>query len=543
MQIRTIKVNSMFVKNKSIIAIFILLLIVLFAFSIRSFPYLFHDYDYVVGPDAGVYQYLFSKYLNSESWPVPSAYPSLENYEKSVRIWMEPGFFVFNAIFGKIIGISTTSMFQYFLPFQVSLMFIFLMFIIGRDIISKIGNHQPIGGLIAALFFAVSPFQYLILNECLYKQIYGIFILLLAIYLLQKFKETNELKFLLCSTLFGASLIAYHRPEVLVLWFVYLYCTFHSIILKHYRIVKLIILSGFLMLCVSSIIWIPNLEWNFRIIRDSVVASITEAGGDIGGAIPRVLKSYSHPFIGYFLYLPVISILAFLGLVRILKDNKQFNNLFVVSTIFLFVVIMLKLIYYGRFFYLFDILMLLFASVGLLILKNLFNKNNSKKTFCTSLSFIVIILVCSATLYQSQISPYISYKSRDTDYIKNNINKNNSLIFAPFWLSTILKSEGYRVAYYEDSAQSHLLTYSVFHIEGLYILYNFDISNIEKKYYLDNVKNIYFMWGKWDETHAEPPFFKKISAEECVNNDHLKLIYSGDNIKICQYEIKNLYKN
>ena len=117
MQIRRIKVYSMFVKNKSIIAIFILLLIVLFAFSIRSFPYLFHDYDYVVGPDAGIYQYLFSKYLNSESWSVLPAYPHLENYERSLSIWMEPGFFTLNAIVGKTIGIPTRPMFQYFLPF------------------------------------------------------------------------------------------------------------------------------------------------------------------------------------------------------------------------------------------------------------------------------------------------------------------------------------------------------------------------------------------------------------------------------------------
>lgn len=535
MQIKTIKVDSTFIKNKRIVVIFILLLIVFLSFSIRALPYLYHSYDYVIGPDAGIYQYLFSKYLNSETWSVLPAAPPLENYERSLSIWMEPGFFVFNAIFGKIIGISTISMFQYLLPFQTSLIFTFLMFIVGRDIISKIGGNKVIGGLITALFFAASPIQYLIINECLYKQTYGIFILLLAIYLLQKFKETNKLKFLLCSTIFGASLIAYHRPEVLVLGFIYFYCILLSIISKNYKTTKSILLSGFLILCISSVVWVPNFGWNLQIIRDAFFASVIQTSKDIGGAVPRVLKAYSHPFIGYFLYLAVIPVLAFLGLARIFAV-KLYNNLFVVSAIFLFIVIILKLLFWARFFYAFDILMLLFASIGFFTLKNLLHK----KTFYISLSLIILVLVCSATLYQSQIGPYIPYENRDTEEMHKNIDKSKTLIFAPFWLSTILKSEGYRAAIYEDSPQNHLLTYVIFNVEGLHILYYCDLSDIEKKYYLENIGNIYFMWGQWDETHADPPFYKPISIEEYANNDLLEVVYLGNDIKIYQYEFKDL---
>lgn len=504
----------------------LLLILIFLSFFVRALPYLIYNYDYLIGFDTGIYQYLFTKYVNSESWPIYFSYPPLKSYEISLSIWMEPGFFALNSIINKLIGLSTTSFFMYYLPFEISLIFIFLIYTIVRNL-----TQSSLVGFITCFLWVASPLESGLINESFYKQTMGIFVLLITIYSLQKFERTGKNAYLACATLFSSSMIIYHRTELLLLGFVYLYYIIIKIQSKEFRIIKLLLISGFLTFGISSIVWLNQLDWNLMIIKDAINMSLNP-GTSLGGNIPISLRGSSNLMIDYLLNAPIILFFFIIASLDFIKSFKL-TNLFFISTIFIIFLILSRAIAYNRLIYNLDVMLLIVASIGFSKFKNrLFRKN--------IYGILIIILIIIFSIFniisiQKERAPYIPYKNENFEWIHNNIDANKSIIFTSDWLSTVLKSEGYRVAYYEDLFEDPHYTYVVAKNENFEVLYNGNFSNIQK-YNLFTIDTAYFIWSKWDETHPFYQLNKTINPKIYENNQEMKKVYDED-IKVYMYKL------
>jgi len=492
----------------------ILVVIVLISFFVRSLPYLLHNYNYLLGFDTGMYQYLFIKYVNSDIWPIYSTYPPLEPYELSLSIWMEPGFFILNSIINKIITLSTPTFFMYYLPFQISLIFLFLLYTIVRNL-----TNNPTAGFIACLFWLTSTLQVGLINASFYKQIFGIFILLITIYSLQKLNGTDNIAYLICATIFGSAMIFYHRTEMLPLAVIYLYYVISKIKSKDFRMVTYVIISGFLILLISSPFWASQLNWNIMIFKDAAEMSLNPTKS-LGGDIPINLRGYSNLLLDYFLSNQIITLFFIISSVQIFK-KIDFNNLFFIATVFTIFLIASKAIAYNRLIYNLDIFLIIIASMSLSIF---ITKFRNKKTVIITVFILLLVIISNIILMQSKLTPYVPYENEDIKWIHKNVDINKSIIFTPDWFSTVLKSEGYRVAYYEDIPNDPLNTYVVANKESFDIIYNGNFSNIQK-YNIDPSTEIYFIWSKWDEKHPFHGLNKSIDPKLYKNNPQMKIIH------------------
>ena len=134
-------------------------------------------------------------------------------------------------------------------------------------------------------------------------------------------------------------------------------------------------------------------------------------------------------------------------------------------------------------------------------------------------------------------SPYITKNVEGVEWISENIPKDNSIIFAPDYISVILKSKGYRMAIYDDTlSENNLLP--------VYIAEKFMVRAPNDTVFLKeffnkhkNLKNldIYVVWGAWDEGHPLPATKFIIPKEDYLKSEYFEEVYKG------KHEIYKIY--
>jgi hypothetical protein len=499
------------------------LLILLLCFGIRILPYLTHQYKFEVGYDTGIYEYLVEKFTTSESYPISPGYPPLAEHEiKTVTWFMEPGFFNVVALTNKLMGLDTQRLFRYFLPFLASLFSLSILYLMVKRL-SQTRIKETF--LLAGVLFAFSYLQYNAINESYYKQIFGILILLLYVYSLDMFLDTGNKRFLYPLILFGSILIAYHRPETFLLALILGIYFIAKIFTRHYRTALLLLLAGIGIAAISSVIWIPRLDAEITVLKDSL--SMTISPRTPGGATPHLYQDYDNIMLAYFLRTPLIPLFGVIGL--ILVHRQKLTSPFITLLYVLFVLIIFQFIFYNRFLMVLDIVLLPFTAIGV----RCAIRDKSRAVGIITIALIIVIMLSSAFSFQYNKKPYVWRNEEGIEWIKQNIPKENSVIFAPDYISVILKSQGYRVGFYDDSLTDKQVHSQVRNEQILVEGYNPD--TILKYYDLSRI-NAYFVWGSWDETHPLPLVNKKIPSEKYHLSNQVERIYEG------RHEIRFIYR-
>lgn len=488
--------------------------------TIKWFPYITHDYSFEVGFDTGIYEYLISKYGDSNAFPL-----QLMDYEKSLNTWMEPGFFIIiGGILNKFVNLPVPLLFRFYLPFIITMLFIVVTYTITK----KITNNFNVAAF-SCILISLSYLQYAAVNESFYKQLFGMFILLISLVQFDGFFQTKNKNYLYTLIILGSSLIAFHRPMTFLFGLIWVFYILKESYFKEWHTTKVLLLSGVCILVISSVIWIPQIPQNLHILSDILSESTTFSG--YGGYSFLKFRPYGHPFVGYILNFPYIFIFGVFGLAYLIKKRKSTISSFLVLFLLLSIIELIRFPFYSRFLITFDILILILSSIGI------FNLKSNRYFKVSVLSIVILIMVSNAYIYQSSKSPYISYSDEGIEWIFQNIDKNKSFIVAPDYISLSLKPRGYRTAYFEDTIVAPG-SVAIGYVISQQILAEGDVQQVLELYYLHQVEDVYFIWGKWDESHPYPRTGKIISNSIFARNENLTEVYRGNAIISHIYSIK-----
>ena len=227
-----------------------IVLIILIINIILFLPYLFKDYNFLIGSDSGKYTHELNNYLNGES------------YKNTISIWEEPGMYIFLENISLFI---TQNPFYLFLIYQIicgSLIILFSFIIISKF------QKSTSASLIAGFLVGTSVIYLNSFFHGFYRQQLGIVFSLIIIFILENY-ELSKKNMVMGSVLFGFLLIT-HRATALILFIVLFlygaYCIFKK---ENNKCKKIYFLMG-LSILVSLPYYLINLGSNITMLKDSI---------------------------------------------------------------------------------------------------------------------------------------------------------------------------------------------------------------------------------------------------------------------------------
>lgn len=304
--------------------------IFLLALGLRLIPYVRHGVP--LGYDPGIYKYTLDLYV--EHLPdIP---------ESSLPAWIpgmhEQGLFVLGDIIHLFTDLAPMTVLQYLFIF-LSALVVLPLFVLAK---SLFGERVA---LLASLFYAVSYTQYAVFDWFYFRQVMGLFFLLLALYALEK-RRYGLL------ALFYAALLMYHRPTF------FLFTIIGILYLAKARDRGLIFAAAGAALLALPF-WLPRLDANISLIRGEVIEPIrlrVQGDPDLGGGAFTGFAPYQQYALSY---LPF----ALLGFFFLLF-KREWNSLvffFLVN----FALVMYRLLFYNRYIVSLDALLVVLAPLGL----------------------------------------------------------------------------------------------------------------------------------------------------------------------------------
>ncbi|MCD4843367.1 MAG: hypothetical protein K8R25_02665 [Methanosarcinales archaeon] len=365
--------------NKKIPRIWLILLILaLFIFIVRIIPY-FHT-QVPLGYDPGFYKYAIETYIDNLPH-IPES--TLPGWLKSMY---PQGLFILTDMLYIFAGYDAMQFFKIFFPFLCALL-ILPVFILTRQLF----NERC--AVIAALLYAISYTQYTMFTYLYLKNVIGLILLLLAIYLLEKKKFTPLV-------LMFAGLGIYHRPEFLLF----------SLILIPYFIragKKEIILVVVATALLIAPFWIPRLEYNLPMIHglfNAAVTNIQTSEPSGGGGTFFGFETYEWVSLAY---LPF----GLIGLIYVLLKKKWSGLLygFLINS----AIVVFQLFFFKRLIISLDLLLIILAGAGLNY-GFLESKLISKKL---GIAVVVLLLISSGIILTDQVThvrPLISDEQLQT---------------------------------------------------------------------------------------------------------------------------------
>lgn len=309
-------------------AVVIIVLIVLFVFIVRVIPY--SNNSVPLGYDPGIYKYAMDTYIGS--------LPQIP--ERDLPLWIkvtfEQGILVLMDVMHIFTSITPQDSFLYLMPFFCAIL-VLPVFILTRAIFNESA------ALIASILYAVSYTQYTAFTYLYFKNILGLFFLLLAIYALEK------KKYILLGIMYAA-LGIYHRPEFLLF----------SLILIPYFIKnrsKGIISATLIAAILILPFWFERFIMNLEMISGVGQTLISSLQGEtIGGGTffgPDEYKWFSLA------YLPF----GLIGILYLLVQKKW--NALLFYLLINGAIVVFKLFFYNRLIISLDIVLIILASAGI----------------------------------------------------------------------------------------------------------------------------------------------------------------------------------
>ncbi|MBC7108510.1 MAG: hypothetical protein H5T41_06970 [Methanomassiliicoccales archaeon] len=458
--------------------------------------------------------------------------------------WMEPGFFVTVSVSNGIMGADIHWLFRYYLPGIVGVITTLISFVASRNL-----TRSNIGGGISALLVSFSYIQINAVTESYYRQIFATVILVMSLVYLDKYFETRKTSNLALFTVLALGTVAYHIAVSLFVFFAYLISLIFFIWIKDRKAIRSIVLSIISAILLSAPAWIPRfgdiLNTFVAAISTSVWRTSTLPSGEGlwagGGAIPSLFWSYPHILIGYLLFLFPIVVFSIISYYILWKKHALHYTIPALSIILWFY-IGLWLFFGNRFILNLDLLLCIIAPVAIVYLyQNTLRKHRRRIRVLGVVLMAAVLVVPSACIsIDSQLNkaPYITENIEAIDWIEKNISKDNSVIFAPDYLSADLIQLGYLMAVWDFSLareNEHPMTIA----EEFMLNAPTNLTYIEQ-FLTDNPaykdKEIYVLWGTWDLDRPLVMTKKLIPIEDYASSPYFKCVYHGYAEVLCIYK-------
>jgi hypothetical protein len=299
--------------------------VVILSFFIRYYPYFWTNVP--PGYDPGLYKYGLDTYISS--------LPNVP--EDTLPSWFKEmfpqGIFLLGDMLYMIAGFSSIEIIKIFTPLICGLM-VLPVFAVSRHISSQRG------AFISVVIYLLSATQYVLFEYSYLKNILGLFLILVAILLLQKEKYINL-------AIIYAALSIYHRPHFLLLSLVLLFWLLET---KDTKIYLTFIIAAVLMLP----FWLPRMELGISMLKglSSVVLSNFSGNANTQGGTFLTFSKYGY------LSLPYITF-GILGFMHMLL-NKRRDPVFY-FTLITGVLVIFKIVFFRRYLATLDILLIILA--------------------------------------------------------------------------------------------------------------------------------------------------------------------------------------
>lgn len=291
---------------------------------LRIIPYITNKIP--LGYDAGIYKYAIETPLNNiPNWMI-------------TQVTMEPLF------------LYLTTILKVFLSSQTILTTIFILITTILGIVIYITTKEysnKTAAIIATLIYAFSVIQLKAFSYMYYRNILGITLAIISIYL---YKKDKTKLFILTAALTGAM----HRPTFYLLGLTFL---IYTIIHKNK---KQNIIKGISILAITSLFYLGQFSQAILQMFQPVLQGFTQPGQSAGTFIDFFTYQYST-----LAYLPF----ALLGLIYLIK-KKDFN-LITLWTLISLAIVYFQFFFYNRFIIMLDIGLIILAGIGFsLLIKN-----------------------------------------------------------------------------------------------------------------------------------------------------------------------------
>lgn len=356
------------------------LLAFIIAVSLRATPYMGNTVP--LGYDSGLYRSTIDAYTN--------ALPAIP--EASLDTWMkqsqEQGMFIIADVL-HLFGSDWYVMETAFMIFFSSLLVLPIYLVSKR----YFGERSA---AIAALFFAVSMTQFRMFEMMYYRTVFGIYFLLLSVWLL-------DTKHRWLPVITVTALGFFHRPELLLYGFVWIIHT-----AMHFRD-REVLKRNVLVVVVAALLLVPfyAMRWQESLLS-VLIPSITSPGGG------TFFDFQTYQYLSL-IYLPFGLIGA-----AFMARRKQFNALFFFFLVNI-IIVFFELVFYYRFIITLDIALVILASYGVVSLLENKHYNRHLRTACLAALLLTGLIIASKAALESK--PLVSEgQLAAMEWIKGNTN-------------------------------------------------------------------------------------------------------------------------
>jgi hypothetical protein len=515
--------------------------IILLSVLVRVFPYLTNNYDFEIGYDTGLYE-RFVDFYNAGPWDNLPAYPDLPPAYQPIVSSVEPGFFVVASAATSMSGADVQWLFRYYFPSIAGISLVLVTFVAGRAI-----TRKDFGGVFAASLVAVSYVQVWAVNESYYRQIFATFLLLLSLVYLDRYMEGRNRRNLIAFTLLASGTVAFHMPVALLVAMILTFLFLYFGLTKRKDLIKPLMAStaGIVILSIPS--WAPRLNDLLSMLVTAATQSTWRASTlltgrglwEAGGAIPGILWSFPHVLVGYIIIFCPVTIMAIAGYIVLRKQRKLHYAIPALSLI-LWVYIGFWLFFGNRMLIDLDLLLCVISPLGLVYLFARY-KSPPRRWLLVALVVSVVFLanLTIVTIYQQQNGPYITSGLEGVQWMEDNMNHSDSVVFAPDYLSSNVAQLGFSVSIWDYSLVGDYS--SPRRINEQFLLEAPSNLSFLQKFFSENPgylqKDIYVLWGTDDLTKPLTYANQKIPFDQYSVSPYFRIEYngSGDLLSIYKY--------
>jgi len=345
-------------------------------------------------------------------------------------------------------------------------------------------------------------------NEAFHRQILATLLIILSAVYFDRFLRYRKGKYMLISTILASGTVALHISATMLFVFLLIYAVIYFSWKRQKGCLRVVIISTISAFIFSFPAWLPRVDYYAHLIRTLIVESIWRSStlptGEglwvSGGSIPILFWDYPHILIGYILIFAPLVALTVLSYFVLWKERRLVCAIPILS-LFLWAYIGLWLFFGNRYLLDLDILICIIAPVAIIYLVKRYGNRSWKRYGIVGIAILVMVpnfyIVVDAQL---NTSPYIVENIEGAEWIIENIDSENSVIFAPDYLSADIIQRGYTMAIwdYTLSKDSRHPSYVAeeFMLEApnnyTFLMEFFN----EYPEYLD--KDIFVLWGEWD---------------------------------------------
>jgi hypothetical protein len=515
--------------------------IILLSVLVRVYPYLTNNYDFEIGYDTGLYE-RFVDFYNVGPWDNLPAYPDLPPAYQPITSSLEPGFFVVASAATSMSGADAQWLFRYYFPSIAGISLVLVTFVAGRAI-----TRKDFGGVFAASLVAVSYVQVWAVNESYYRQIFATFLLVLSLVYLDRYIEGRNRRNLIAFTLLASGTVAFHMPVALLVAMTLTFLFLYFGLTKRKDFIRPLVAStaGIVILSIPS--WAPRINDLLSMLVTAATQSTWRASTlltgrglwEAGGAIPGILWSFPHVLVGYIIIFCPVTIMAIAGYIILRKQGRLHYAIPALSLI-LWVYIGFWLFFGNRMLINLDLLLCVISPLVLVYLYARYKSPLRRWSLIVVIVSVVFLANLSiVTIYQQQNGPYITSGLEGVQWIKDNVNQSDSVIFGPDYLSSDVAQLGFSVSIWDYSLVGDYS--SPRRINEQFLLEAPSNLSFLQKFFSVNPgylqKDIYVLWGTDDLTKPLTYANLKIPFDQYSVSPYFKIEFSGsgDLLSIYKY--------